>query len=49
VLERHIATATGVAGLGPRTYVAVLDGCSEVPIGVSGEEQDSFYIVTGTW
>ena len=49
ILERQIAAATSLQKLGPRTYVAFVDGCGEVPIGVQGEEQDSLYIVTGEW
>ena len=58
ILEKHLSIITGTskgstvrnkAFVRPRTYVAVVDGCAEVPIGVDGTEQDSLYLITGAW
>ncbi len=42
---RRIATLD----LDSHTYVAFVDSCGEVPIGTEGTEQESLYVIMGTW
>ena len=50
ILERRLARIQRPDKLGPRTYVAVVESCGEVPLGIAGaRQQQSLYVVTGAW
>jgi len=50
ILERRLARIQRPETLGPCSYVAVVESCVEVPLGIAGaKQQQSLYVVTGAW